>query len=330
MKRIAVFIALLAELSLRASAAEPANLKLVHTIPLRGVGGRFDHFAIDLKGQRLFVAALGNNSLEVIDIAAARRVKSIHDLHAPQGVLYLPEQNQIVVASGDDGTVRFFDGASWELTQKIDSLDDADNIRFDPKTKLIYVGYGDGGLAVIDSTSKKQTGDIKLAGHPESFQLEADGNRIFVNVPDARQIAVVDREKKAVIATWPMKEFRANFPMALDEANHRLFAGCRNPSRLVIFDTTRQQPIGNVEISGDTDDLFYDPAGKRIYLSCGEGVIDVVESAPSGEYQSEGRLTTRDGARTSFFSPELNTLFVAVPQRLGYAAEIRVYQPEKK
>jgi DNA-binding beta-propeller fold protein YncE len=213
---------------------------------LPGVKGRFDHFAIDTKSRRLFVAALGNNTLEVLDLAAGKRIKTITGLHKPTGVLYLTTPNQIGVANGDDGTFKLFDGTSYALTKTIGSLDDADNVRFDPKTKLIYVGYKDGAVAVIDSATMKQTGSIKLAAHPESFQLEANGSRIFVNIPDVKQVAVVDREAKSVVATWPMTEFTANFPMALDEANHRLFVGCRQPARLVVFDTaagkTRGQP----------------------------------------------------------------------------------------
>src|SRR6266516_7960428 len=192
-------------------------LKLTKTIPLPGVKGRFDHFAADVQGKRLFVAALGNNTLEVIDLAKDKRLKSISGLHKPTGVVYLPEVNQIGVANGDDGTFKLFDGASYELLNNLYGLDDADNVRRDPKTKLIYVGYGDGALAILDSAGRKKLDEIKLPAHPESFQLEAGGPRIFVNVPDAKEIAVIDREKKSVVATWPIEKYQANFPMALDE-----------------------------------------------------------------------------------------------------------------
>jgi DNA-binding beta-propeller fold protein YncE len=309
-------------------AAEPPALKLIKTIPLPGVHGRFDHFAIDAKSQRLFVAALGNNTLEVIDLAAGKRIRSITGLRKPTGVLYLAGGNQIGGANGDDGTFKLFDGVSYAVSKTLGSLDDADNVRFDAKTKLIYVGYADGALAVIDPVTMKRTGNVKLAAHPESFQLEANGTRIFVNVPDAKQIAVIERDKQTVIATWPMTEFRANFPMALDEANHRLFVGCRQPARLVVFDTISGNPVANITISDDTDDLFYDAARKRVYLSCGEGFLDVIQCGIGDRYERVSRLATRGGARTCFFSPELDQLYLAVPQRDGQDAEVRIYQPE--
>jgi hypothetical protein len=310
------------------AAQEPASLKLTRTIPLPGVKGRFDHFAVDEKGHRLFVAALGNDTLEVIDVAAGKRLKSVTGLHKPTGVLYLAEQNQIAVANGDDGTLKFFDGSTYELAGAIGSLDDADNVRFDAKAKLIYVGYGGGGLATIDPATMKRTGGIKLAAHPESFQLEQQGRRIFANVPEAKQIAVVDRGQPTV-GGWPMKDFQANFPMALDETDHRLFVGCRRPARLVVFDTVAGKPVSTLEIPGDTDDLFYDAALRRVYISCGEGFIAVIDRRDADHYQMRERIPTRSGARTSFFSPVLNELYLAVPQRGGQDAELRVFRSQK-
>ncbi len=309
-------------------AKPPAALKLIQTIPLPGVTGRFDHFAVDAKGHRLFVAALGNNTLEVLDVAAGQRLQSIGALHKPTGVLYLASSNRIAVANGNDGTLKTFDGASYELLKSLSGLDDADNVRFDAKAGTIYVGYGAGALAVLDAATMNLTGTIKLPAHPESFQLEAQGPRIFVNVPDAKQIVAIDRQKQSVTATWSMKEFQANFPMALDEANHRLFIGCRQPPRLVVFDTTTRKAIADVAISGDTDDLFYDAARKRLYLSCGEGFIDVVAQRDADHYEPLERIPTASGARTSFYSPALDRFWLAVPQRGRQSAEIRTYQPE--
>lgn len=319
---------LLGFVALCVCAQQPPTLKLIQTIPLPGVQGRFDHLAIDEKGHRLFVAALGNNTLEVLDVSAANRIKSTAGLHKPTGALYLAEQNRIAVANGDDGTLKIFDGVSYELVTSVGSLDDADNVRYDAKTKLIYVGYAEGALGIIDSATMKQTGSIKLPAHPESFQLEANGPRIFANVPDAKQVAVIDREKRTIVATWPMTEFKANFPMALDEPNHRLFIGCRQPARLVILDTATGKSVANVEISGDTDDLFYDAKRQRVYISCGEGFLDVIQRRDGDRFERLARLATRAGARTSFFSSKLDRLYLAVPQRNSRDAEIRVYQPE--
>jgi DNA-binding beta-propeller fold protein YncE len=312
----------------RVGAAQPAALKLIQTVPLPGVTGRFDHFAIDAKGHRLFVAALGNNTLEVLDIAAGKHLKSIAGLHKPTGVVYLASSSRFGVANGDDGTFKVFDGASYDVVKSLGSLDDADNVRFDPKAGTIYVGYGAGAMAVIDAAAMKQTGSIKLPAHPESFQLESQGLRIFVNVPDAQQIAVIDRRKQSVTATWPMTEFQANFPMALDEANHRLFIGCRKPARLVVLDTTTAKPVTTIAISEDTDDLFYDATRKRLYVSCGEGYLDVVAQRDADHYERIERVATAPGARTCFYSPGLERLWLAVPQRGGQQAEIRTYQPQ--
>ncbi len=309
-------------------AAEPAALKLTRTIPLPGVQGRFDHFAIDVQGRRLFVAALGNNSLEVIDLAAGRRLQSVAGMSKPTGVLYLPAPNQVCVANGDDGTLKILDGATFKVVNNLTGLDDADNLRFEPKTQLAWLGYGEGALGVIDTAAAKEVARVKLPKHPESFQLEQNGTRLFVNVPDARQIAVIDRDKRTVIDTWPMEKFQANFPMALDEANHRLFIGCRRPARLVVLDTATGIPVADLAISGDTDDLFSDGALKRLYLSCGEGFVDVIEQRDANSYRLRERIPTRPGARTSFFSKDLKEFYLAVPQRGNQSAELRVFQTQ--
>lgn len=313
---------------LSTAAAGQPMLRLAQTIPLPGVSGRFDHFAIDHKGQRLFVAALGNNTVEVIDLAGGKRARTLTGLRKPQGVAYLPSRNQIIVASGDDGTVKFFNGSTYALEQTVSSLDDADNVRLDPADGMAYVGFGEGALAVIDTLTAKQIAVIKLSGHPESFQLEKQGRRIFVNVPDAKQVAVVDRTSRSVVTTWAMADFQANFPMSLDEANHRLFVGCRRPARLAVFDTKSGRRVADVAISGDTDDLFYDAARKCIYVACGAGSIDVIEQRDADYYETRERVSTATGARTAYFAPDLKRLFLAVPQRGNQGAEIRGYKVE--
>jgi DNA-binding beta-propeller fold protein YncE len=329
MKHVVPLVALAASWLSGAPAQESAALKLAKTIPLPGVKGRFDHFAVDAQGGRLFVAALGNNTLEVLDMAAGKHLKSITGLHKPTGVVFLPDLNQIGVANGADGSFKLFDGASYQLANNLPGLDDADNVRRDARTKLIYVGYGNGALAILDNAGRQKLGEVKLPAHPESFQLESGGPRIFVNVPDAKQIAVIDREKKGVGATWPMEKYQANFPMALDEGNHRLFVGCRKPARLVVFDTAGGQPVADHAISGDPDDLFYDAKHKRIYTSCGDGFIDVIGQSDRDHYETLGKIPTRVGARTSFFSAEMNRFYLAVSQRDNDAAEIRVFEVQE-
>jgi DNA-binding beta-propeller fold protein YncE len=308
--------------------AQPAPLEIKQTISLAGVQGRFDHFDIATKAQRLFVAALGNNTVEVLDLAAGKRIQTIKNLHKPQGVLFVAESDRLFVANGENGTVQIFEASTLNTLKTLRSLDDADNVRLDSKTGLVYVGYGDGALALIDPKKQEKIGEIKLAGHPESFQLEHFGNRIFVNVPDAKQIAVIDREKQVVSTTWPMEKFQGNFAMALDEPNHRLFVGCRKPPRLVVFDTESGKAVADYAISGDTDDLFFDVKRKRVYVICGEGFVDVLEKISPDQYRGLTKVPTAAGARTGFFSPDLDTLFVAVPLRGNQQAEIRVFKCE--
>jgi YVTN family beta-propeller protein len=303
-----------------------APLRSVQTIPMPGVQGRIDHLSVDVKGQRLFVAALGNNTLEVIDLAQGKRIRSITGLREPQGVVYIPELDQVVVANGDDGTVRTIDAKSYMTISSLMLGDDADNVRYDAAGGKVVVGYGAGALGFIDAKAHKVTGTVKLSAHPESFQLEKSRPRIYVNVPNANHIAVVDSSKQSVITTWPVGQYRANYPMALDEADHRLFVGTRSPARLVIFDTESGKQLTALNISGDTDDVFFDQDNKRIYVSAGEGNIDVINQTDADHYQAAARIATASGARTSFFAADLHRLLLAVPHRGAQEAAIRAYE----
>src|ERR1051326_469165 len=241
-------------------------LKLVQTIPLAKVDGRIDHISVDLKGRRLFVAAFGNNTLEVVDLAQGKQMRSVTGLREPQGIAYMPELDQVVVANGDDGTLRIFEAKSFTNAANVTIGDDADNVRYDSNGGRIVVGYGSGALAFLDAKTHKVVGTVKLPAHPESFQLEKARPRIYVNVPDANLIAVVDRDRLSVITTWPVGAYGANFPMALDEAHHRLFVGTRRPAKFVVLDTESGKQLTALNISGDIDDLFFDDESKRIYV----------------------------------------------------------------
>jgi len=302
-------------------------LKQVQTIPLPGVEGRIDHMAIDSDGQRLFVAALGNNTVEVIDLGAGKRIDSLKGFQEPQGIAVVPDSRRVVVASGQDGRGRVFD-ESLKLVSEIKNLDDADNVRYDKKAKHIIVGFGNGALAIIDPQSAAKIGEIKLDGHPESFQLEKRGTRIFVNVPSAGHVAVVDRAKSAVVARWPLKAASSNFPMALDETNHRLFIGSRKPAKLLVLDTETGATGTTVDVSGDTDDLFYDETRQRIYVSGGDGTITAVAQKNPDSYEVLQKVPTGAGARTSLFDRKSGLLYVAVPHRGPQQAELRVFEAE--
>lgn len=304
------------------------RFELKQTIALQGVEGRIDHLAFDAAGERLFVCALGNNTVEVLDLRKGERIHSITGLGAPQGVIYLPELDRIFVANDKGGICRIYDGKSFQQSGELDLKDDADNVRYDSAAKQIYVGFGSGGIEIVSAKEGKSIGSIKLSGHPEAFELEKQGRRIFVNIPTARQVPVVDRERNQVIATWKTDGAFGNFPMALDEANHRLFIGCRIPSKLVVLNTESGEVVTKIDMSGDSDDVFYDSKRRRIYAICGAGKIDIIEQADPNTYKPLAKIDTADGARTGLFVRERDSLFVAVPHRGSQQAEIRRYQIE--
>jgi len=305
-----------------AQARQP--LEPVQTIALPDVRGRIDHLDIDLDGERLFVAALGNDTVEVIDLHAGQRSARLEHLQEPQGVAYVPEAKRLFVANGRSGRVDIFEGASLADAGHVDGLEDADNVRYERNSGHVYVGYGS-ALATIDAATLKLGAQTKLAGHPESFQVEGGTSRIFVNVPSARHIAIVDRNKWSLFATWSVADKKANFPMALDEPDHRLFIATRQPAALLVHDTGTGKRVADLSICGDADDLFFDAERKRIYVICGQGVIQVVQQRDPDRYQSVAQVPSAPGARTGLFVAARKTLYVAIPARGPSPAEIRVY-----
>lgn len=312
-----------------ASAQDDQPLRLVRTIPVPNVQGRVDHMAVDVKGQRLFVAALGNNTLEVIDLRAGKLIHTLTGLSEPQGVAYIPDLNRILIASGGDGTGKLFDGDSFRPVFTVKLGDDADNVRYYPGLKPVYVGYGRGGLSMIDPDSGQVMGDVRLPSHPEAFEVERSSSRIYVNIPGVKEVEVLDRDKQSVVTKWSVANFRSNFPMALDENHHRLFIGTWNPARLLVLDTKSGKVIAELECSQDADDIFYDPASGRIYLSCGEGFVNVFEQQDADHYHEIARIGSAPGARTSLLVPELKSLFVAAPRRDNKDASILVYATQQ-
>ena len=308
-----------------AAAAQGATapLELVRTIRLPDVRGRIDHLAVDPGGARLFVAALGNDSVEVVDLHRGTRVARITGLHQPQGIGYVQSANRLFVANAGGG-VDVFDASALRRASRVPGLDDADNVRDDAARGTVYVGYGH-ALATLDATDGRLLGTVELAGHPESFQLESTGPRIFVNVPDAAQIAVVERSSRKVLDTWSIGAGRANFPMALDEVDRRLFVATRRPAALLVFDTRAGALTAQLPLHGDADDLFYDAKRKRLYAICGEGFVDVFQQEDPDHYARAAEVRTVRGARTGLFVAARDSLFVAVPAHAGAPAEIRVF-----
>jgi len=328
------FLVLVTSLNV-ASAQSPEVLSLDAHIRLPNVKGRIDHFSVDVRGQRLFVAAVENHTLEVVDLKAGHRVHTISDLAEPQGVFYDPTTSHLFVACGLDGATKVFDGNTFQVLATVKFPDDADNIRYDSGTKGVIVGYagakqlreraeGTGGFGFIDSSGKK-AGDVVVDAHPESFQLEQSGSRIFVNVPEKKEIEVIDAVSRSVLARWPVAA-DDNFPMALDEAHHRLMIGVWKPAQLLVFDTQTGKQVAAGEIAGKTDDLFYDPARHRVYVLTSLGYLEVFEQKDSDHYERIARYPTPSGSQTGLFVPEWGKLFVAVRAQNGQSAEVRIYQ----
>ncbi len=301
-------------------------LQLEVKIPLGNVSGRIDHMAIDLARQRLFVAELGNNSIGIVDLNNRRLLRNIEELKEPQGVAYVPSTDTLYVANAGDGSVRLFIGPDHAAAGQIDLQDDADNIRVDSAANRLFVGYGSGGLAVIDIATSRKVADIPLSVHPEGFQLDPGGQNIFVNVPKAQGIAVVDRQSGKQTATWPMTIAGGNFPMALDPVAGHVLAAFRNPAKLGVFSKENGAVIASPEICGDADDVFVDAKRRRVYVSCGEGFIDVLDSERTA-YRRITRIPTVAGARTSLFVPELDRLMLAVRASSGEPASVWIFQP---
>jgi DNA-binding beta-propeller fold protein YncE len=321
----AVTLTLASAVTAWAAPGEGQVLTLEQKIPLGEVRGRIDHLAIDLARDRMFVAELGNDSLGVVELATGKVLRTIGGLAEPQGVVYDPATDTVFVADAGDGSVHRFAGAALTQLEPIQLGTDADNIRLDPEAGEVVVGYGTGALALIDTASGKVTSEIRLPGHPEAFQLEHGGGRIFVNVPDADQIAVVDRSRGEV-SSWRIADARGNFPMALDEAAKRLFSVYRVPPLLAVFDTASGTPVARLPACGDTDDVFLDGKRQWVYLSCGAGYLDVLERR-GDVYESLAHVPTAPGARTSLFVPERDRLYVAVRASGGERPAIWVFRP---
>jgi YVTN family beta-propeller protein len=309
-----------------AQSVENAPLQLETKIPLGDVRGRIDHMAIDLTRQRLFVAELGNDSVGIVDLPNRKVIKRIPGLKEPQGVAYEPSTDMLYVANAGDGSVRLFGGSDYKTTGRIELGSDADNIRVDAAAKRVFIGYGSGGLAVIDPSTSSKVGDISLKAHPESFQIDPDTRQIFVNVPEAHGIAVVDRGSQKQIGKWPLADRSANFPMALDPVRRQILVIFRAPADLGVFSMTDGKPIATTETCGDADDLFIDAKRARIYVSCGAGFVDVLEEK-EGRYRRIALMPTVSGARTSLFVPEIDRLLVAVRASSGEPAAIWIFRP---
>lgn len=313
------------------SSAQPDHglPEFVRAVPLPGVTGRIDHLAFDPAGGKVFVAALGNGSLESVDLAAGRADAAAPGLAEPQGIVFLPEQRRVMVSCGGDGSVRGFDGATLAAGAVADLGDDADNVRVVEGGRTLAIGHGSGAVTAVDAASLAVQHSLDVGGHPESFQFDAATGRVFVNVPGAAAgpcVVVGDLTKGKVVARWPLGDYGANFPMALDAAQRRLYVGCRRPAALLVLDLDSGARLATLPCVGDADDVFVDAATGRVLVIGGGGAIDVFAAADARTWAKIGAVPTAPGARTGLLVPERRTLFVAVPARGDAAAELREYR----
>jgi DNA-binding beta-propeller fold protein YncE len=305
---------------------DPMPLELETQIPLGVVQGRIDHLAVDVTRQRLFVAELGNNTVGVVDLTHHTVLRTLTGLHEPQGLGYEPTTDTLYVANAGDGAVQLFQGADLNPAGRIELGKDADNIRIDPNTHRVIVGYGSGALAIIDPVNRKKIADIKLKAHPESFQLSADGSQAFVNVPDAHEIAAVDFAQGKQTASWAPGLLLANYPMSLDQSANRAHVVFRHPATLAAFDTQSGKKLYSIETCSDSDDVFFDSKRSLIYVSCGEGLIEVIVDQGKS-YARQAKLATLGGARTSLYVPQLDRLFLAVRANGQAPAAVWIFKP---
>ena len=316
----------------QSQAREISALQLQQQIPVPNVMGRLDHMSSDPKRRLLFVSALGNNTAEVIDTFAGRVVHTITGLSEPQGILYVPDFNRLVVANAESGKVNIYDGTSYELRKSLDFEPDPDNLRWDPTSKLVVLGYGEeeGGIAFIDLTKEDRVGDVlKTGGHPESFQVETSGGHIFVNCPDAGNVVESIDRKTGEVTKWPLKGLRGNFPTALDEKDHRLFTVTRKPPMLVVLDTQTGKEVARMRTSGDSDDVFFDASRKRIYVAGGQASISVYQMNDPDHYSLIEKVPTTIGARTAYFFAARDQLYVGIPAKGSEPSQIWAFGPQE-
>jgi hypothetical protein len=296
-------------------------------IALPGIQGRIDHLAIDLERRRLYVAALGAGEVEFIDLDAGRRVARLRGLAEVQGLAVAPASGRLFVAAGGAGRVEAFEHE--RRVASAGELPDADNLRLPPPGDRLFAGFGD-ALAILDAASLRVLGRIALPGHPEAFEPAAHGPEVYVNVPEAGQVVVVDRVAAKVLAAWSIGPEAANFPMALDEPAHRLFVGTRRPARLLAYDTSSGRRVAEAALCGDVDDLFLDAEHSHVLAVCGEGAVDIFARPDETRLERLQRVPTSPGARTGLFVPALKMLFVAAPAHGEQAAAILAFRTDTR
>lgn len=305
-------------------------LVLVRIIPMPAVQGRIDHMTVDRASGRVIAAVYGNDTAEVIDVHRSRAIATLRSgLNEPQGVAFVPEAGRIVVSNSADGACNIFDSSNYELVGSVQFPGDADQMRYVASQHRIYVGYGDGAIGAIDTqTWKRIPTEFQLGAHPESFQVDQQGRRIFVNLASVNQIAVIHLDEGR-IDKWNLAGAGTNFPMALDDKNKRLFVAARRPARLLVLDMDSGRQIASLPGADDADDMWFDATRHRIYVPSGEGFLFIYQQVDADRYDRVAKLPTAIGARTSAYFGQVgkhNSLYLAVPGRSGREAELWVYE----
>jgi DNA-binding beta-propeller fold protein YncE len=309
-----------------AYAAEPESLQLEAKILLGDVSGRIDHMAVDLQRKRLFVAELENNSLGIVDLTGHKLIRTVDGFKAPQGVGYVPANDTLYVANGGDGSLRMFEGQNYTAAGQIDLGDDTDNIRVDAAANRVFVSHRGNMVTAIDSAARRKVSDVTLNGNVESFQLDPASKRMFVNLSDQPAIAVVDRDNMQLTATWKLTGARDNYAMTLDPDAKRVLVAFRQPAKLGAISTTDGSVVALLDACADADDMFLDRKRQRVYITCGEGFIDVFD-AKGNDYPRLAHIATVPGARTSLLVPDLNLFVVAARAQSGAPAALWIFRP---
>ncbi len=298
----------------------------VGSIQLPNVSGRIDHMAYDPGLKRLFVAALINNTVAVVDVNSGLFERSLNGFSEPQGVVYISSTDQVYISNGGTGIVNVIGANSLKNIANISLGSDADNIRYLQGSNLVYVGYGKGGVAAVDLTTRAIAGAVTLPGHPEGFEVDAESGYMFVNVPTSGYIAVASTALYTVSQRWPLSNATGNYPMALDQSHGRLFIGTRSPTQLVVIDTGSGTTITTLGLPSDPDDIFYDGANSCIYISSGSGYLTAVKETDPSHYSVVKQVTTSMNARTSLLVPDQGLFFIAAPASQASQASIIEYR----
>jgi DNA-binding beta-propeller fold protein YncE len=322
-----IYLAALSAMLIVWATTSAAEMDLVQTIQLKGKAGNLDHLTLDAKRDRLLVANKTNNTLDVVDLKLGTLLKQIANQTSIQGIAYAGDVDRVFVGLGTNGLCNVFDGETYKAVKTIKFADDCDNVRYNPKTQLVYVAHAEKSLGVINAKTNALKADIKLPAAAEAFILEVGRPRAYVAAPSPCQIVVIDTDKNEVATTYPVKAAGDAHPIALDETAHRIYLGCRKEPKVVILDTESGKEVGETAIPNDVDDLFLDTKRKRIYASCGEGFIAVLKVTDADHVELLEKIPTAKGARTCFYVADTGKLYLAVPRQEGKEGpEIRVYQ----